>query len=409
MQIRAIHRYFWPDPPPYATFLREMTSDWVAHGHDVEVVTSRPADGTGERPPSTVDRPRIVRVPVVPEGGRLPGQLLNLVVFPVGAALRLLRGPRPDVVMCSTAPQVTLGVAASLVARLRRADFVYHCLDLHPEIGRLSGEFAHPVVHRALLRLDTATMRRASRVVVLSEDMRAAVLARDPALRDRVVVLNNFALGDDRVEGASPLPGPSSGTLRVVFTGNLGRFQALPDLVRSLPLIGDDVDVELVFMGSGRARSDVVRAVDALPDVLRDRVVLLPPGPPSAAKALMRTAHVGVVSLAPEVARYAYPSKTATYAEQGLPLLVVCEPDTELATTSVRAGLGWSVAPGDLAGIAAALSEAGRELAAGGHEGRRRKVLDHFALAFDRDRVLARWTSLLDEVARDRGDVEVRS
>ncbi len=409
MQIRAIHRYFWPDPPPYATFLREMTSDWVARGHEVEVITSRPGDGNPAGRSATVGGPRIARVPVVREGGRLPGQLLNLVVFPVGAAMRLLRGPRPDVVICSTAPQVTLGIAASLVARLRGADFVYHCMDLHPEIGRLSGEFANPLVHRILLDLDTATMRRASRVVVLSADMRAAVLARDPTLADRVVVLNNFALGDDRGVAASPLAQPRGGVLRVVFTGNLGRFQALPDLVRSLPLVQDGLEVELVFMGDGRARPDILAAVEELDDSLRRRVVLVPPGPPSAAKALMESAHLGVVSLAPDVARYAYPSKTATYAEQGLPLLVVCEPDTELARTSVSAGLGWAVAPGDVVGIATALSDAARELASGGHEERRRRVREHFAVAFDRDRVLERWTALLDEVAGGRRTAGVGS
>ena len=71
---------------------------------------------------------------------------------------------------------------------------VYHCMDLHPEIGRLSGEFANPVAYRILARLDAATMRRATAVVVLSEDMARSVARRDPALADKVVVLNNFAL-----------------------------------------------------------------------------------------------------------------------------------------------------------------------------------------------------------------------
>ena len=410
MRIRAVHRYFWPDTPPYARFLHEMTTDWAARGHDVEVVTARRTVSAGDgEAEAEAEGVRIARVPAVTEGGRLPGQLVNLVVFPVGVALRLLRGVRPDVVTCSTAPQVTLGVAVSLVARVRGAAFVYHCMDLHPEIGRLSGEFAHPWVYRALLRLDTATMRRASRVVVLSEDMRSAVVARDPSLAGRVSVLNNFSLGDDDPAGLSPIPEPGPGTLRVVFTGNFGRFQALADLVRSLPLLRQDADVELVFMGDGRARSDVERAVAALPAPLRDRVVLVPPGPPSAAKALMRSAHVGVVSLAPEVAKYAYPSKTATYAEQGLPLLVVCERDTELASTTVGEGLGWAVVPGDVEGIAAALSRAAAELVAGGLEDRRRRVRDHFEKAFSRERLLERWAVLLDEVASGRVAEGVRS
>ncbi|MBT9257626.1 glycosyltransferase family 4 protein [Phycicoccus sp. MAQZ13P-2] len=377
-----------------------MASDWVSRGHEVEVVTARTSGADG-RCSRTAEGVRVSRVPVVAEGGRLPAQPANLVVFPIGVAFRLLRGERPDVIMCSTAPQVTLGVAVSLVARWRRAAFVYHCMDLHPEIGRLSGEFARPWVYRLLLRLDTATMRRASRVVVLSEDMRRAVVARDPGLGGRTTVLNNFSLGDD--DGRpSPLPEPASGRLRIVFTGNFGRFQGLADLVACVGRLPSHVDVELVLMGEGRARAEVDRAVAALPTDRQDRVLVLPPGPPSAARALMRSAHVGVVSLAPEVARYAYPSKTATYAEQELPLLVICEGDTELGASTVTEGLGWSVEPGDVDGLASAVAQAFDELASGTLEGRRRQVREHFERTFDKDRLLERWTGLLDELAAAR-------
>ncbi|QKE85636.1 glycosyltransferase family 4 protein [Arthrobacter sp. NEB 688] len=377
-----------------------MATDWVSRGHEVEVVTAR-TTGTDGRGGRTVGGVRVSRVPVVAEGGPLPAQPANLVVFPLGVALRLLRGERPDVITCSTAPQVTLGVAVSLVARWRRAAFVYHCMDLHPEIGRLSGEFARPWVYRLLLRLDTATMRRASRVVVLSEDMRRAVEARDPRLADRTSVLNNFSLGDDDGQ-PSPLPEPASGRLRVVFTGNFGRFQGLADLVASVGRLPSHVDAELVLMGEGRARTEVDRAVSALPTDRQDRVLVLPPGPPSAARALMRSAHVGVVSLAPEVARYAYPSKTATYAEQGLPLLVVCEGDTELGSSTVTEGLGWAVEPGDVEGLASAMAQAFDELASGRHEARCRRVREHYERTFAKDRLLERWSGLLGEVAAAR-------
>ena len=101
-----------------------------------------------------------------------------------GARLATLRGV--DAVMCSTVPQVTLGFVVSALCRLQRRRFVYHCMDLHPEIGALSGEFAHPLVYRCLLTLDTATMRRADVIVVLSADMKQSVVRRDPSLSAKV-------------------------------------------------------------------------------------------------------------------------------------------------------------------------------------------------------------------------------
>ncbi len=81
---------------------------------------------------------------------------------------------------------------------------------------------------------------------------------------------------------------------------------------------------ELVFMGDGKAKAALAAQAEAAPLPDGVRIVFVPQGPVSAAKALMATAHVGIVSLMPDVVRYAYPSKTATYAQAGLPMLVIC-------------------------------------------------------------------------------------
>lgn len=406
MRVTAIHRYFWPDTPPYASFLRSIGGRWAADGHEVRVVTAQPSYTSSghlaDRPRrERVDRLRVERLPVLKERGGGPRQLVNLVGFPLLVALRLLVGRRPEVVMCSTAPQVTLGWAVSLVAKIRGAAFVYHCMDLHPEIGRLSGEFANPLVYRVLARLDLATMRRASRVVVLSDDMAAAVAARDADLAGRTVVLNNFSLPDGGAEAESPLPPPDPGALRVVFTGNIGRFQGLEGIVEALGSLPAEARVEMVFMGEGRAKGAVEEVAAALthPGV---QVRMLPQGPPAQAKALMREAHVGVVGLVPEVVRYAYPSKTASYAGEGLPLLVVCEQDSELARSVVQAGLGWSVAPGDGEGVVAALVEAAAELADGRLEARRGRVQEYADGQLSEGPLLERWSRLLAEIGQER-------
>lgn len=344
--IVAVHRYFWPDTPPYASILRAILDRWAELGSDVTMFTAQPSYGSA----STGPRPRnerlggisVKRVPVIDEQRFRGGKLFNLFLFPLEVAARIVTGPKPDVVMCATVPQVTMGAAASLAAKLRGAAFVYHCMDLHPEIGRISGEFRNPVVYRLLRALDIATMRRASAVVVLSEDMRKAVADRDPALSDRVVVLNNFAQPDYAVhaEGISPLPEPEPDVLRIVFTGNLGRFQRLDEVVEALSSV--DRPTELVFMGEGQAAIQLRAMIERLPPESRLIVRMVSAGTPTEARALMASAHLGLVSLAPDVIRYAYPSKTATYACEGLPLLAYCDADSELSRMIVHERLGWT-------------------------------------------------------------------
>jgi len=403
-QVLAVHRYFWPDAPPYAAMLRSIAGRWGRDGADVAVVTAQPSyrGGQHKRPArEAIDGFQVRRVPAV--AGKGARAAVDLVAFPLTVASAILaRRPAPDVVMCSTVPQVTLGVATAAAARARGASFVYHCMDLHPEIGRLSGEFANPTVYRALAALDRWTMRRATRIVVLSQDMRDSVLARDPRLAAKTVILNNFSLPDFEAPVASPLPPPDADVLRVVFTGNIGRFQGLESVVEAMAGLPSGSRVELVFMGDGKAKEALAAQAEAVPLSDGVRIVFVPQGPVSAAKALMATAHVGIVSLMPEVVRYAYPSKTATYAQAGLPMLVICEQDTELARTVREEGLGWSVSAGDTPAVVAAITDAQTRRDSAGLAPMADRVQRYAETHFAEEAVLDRWAGLLAEIVAER-------
>ncbi len=406
-RVLAIHRYFWPDTPPYASLLRRITAHWAAAGVRVEVLTSQPSykpEVAVARQPRVqrVDGVTVHRLPMVPDRGARFRKPRNLVRFSVLVLLRVLVARRYDVVMCSTAPPVVLAWCASLAARVRGARFVYHCMDLHPEIGRLSGEFAHPLVYRLLLRLDLATCRRAAAVVVLSEDMRAALLARDPALAGSVLVINNFDIPSydtDDPEGADAQPDPD--LLTVAFTGNVGRYQGLETITEAV--LGDDpllAGVRLVFMGEGAAKPALERIVAAAPADRRERVRLLPHGTTSQARTVMRGADLGLVSLVPGVIAFAYPSKTASYLSEGLPVLAAVEPDSALARDVLAWGVGGVLPTGSVEQIRSALLQwVGRRDEVVGMRTRARAA---WREQFSAEARLADWDALLDDVTGRR-------
>lgn len=401
LRVLAVHRYFWPDTPPYASLLRAIVTRWAADGHRVDVLSTQPsykADTALARQPDEqrLDGARVFRVDLPREHERPVVRLANVARF-AAAIVRHARANGPyDVIMASTAPPVAVGAAAALAARLTGARFLYHCMDIHPEIGRISGEFRNPVVFGLLRRLDSATCRSANRVIVLSEDMASALRQRPSRDGIRCEVINNFSLPDyETTAGREVLPsgfGKPAGRFRVLFAGNLGRFQGLESVVDAMHCLRDRTDIELVLLGEGRAASALRERAG---DLLGASVKFFPHQPVNVAREIMRTADAGLVTLTPGIYRYAYPSKTMAYLSEGLPLIVAVEPDSALSGFVRREGAGTTVAPGDPEALAHVLRSWADDPDA---TVRMREQARRLATeVFDQDVVLDRWSRLLRE------------
>ena len=72
--------------------------------------------------------------------------------------------------MCSTSPPVLLGAFVALASRLKKIKFIYHCMDIHPEIGKLSGEFNNSLIYKFLFKLDVWTINSSDKTIVLEQD-----------------------------------------------------------------------------------------------------------------------------------------------------------------------------------------------------------------------------------------------
>jgi glycosyltransferase involved in cell wall biosynthesis len=301
---------------------------------------------------------------------------------------------RPDVVMVSTVPPVLGGVAGRWAARLSGARFWYHCMDLQPEIGQLSGDFGTGGLSSGLARLEARTCREADLVIVLSPDMQQSVRRRAGCDDARLEVINNFSLPQTSGPVAD-LPAVVPGArFRLLFAGNLGRFQGLETVVDAMHLVAAHrQDVELVLMGEGLVADSLRSRAAAGP--ARELIEFVPPQNEATARSAMRAATVGLVTLAPGVYRYAYPSKTMTYLSEGCPLLVMVEPDSDLARQVLIEGVGVVVAPGDAAALATAIEALADDADTSGMRGRAKALAER---EYEPSAVLPRWAKLLREL-----------
>ncbi|MGA7614054.1 MAG: glycosyltransferase family 4 protein [Thermoanaerobaculia bacterium] len=361
MRILAIHRYFWPDTPPYASMLRAIASRWAADGHSVEVLSTQPSYKKGvriDRQPANelLDGFAVHRVDLPPEHGGVLTRLVNAIRFAWAIVRQASRSGPYDVIMASTAPPVIVAATARFAAGLTGARMIYHCMDIHPEIGRITGQLRNPLVYGILYAIDAWTCRGASRVVVLSSDMSRAIQRRESADVKAVQIINNFSLpvyGDDDASLPASLA-KRAGIFRILFAGNIGRFQGLETVIDAMREIDSSVPLELLLMGEGSAMEDLKLRSGRL---LGDRVRFAEHQPVAVARKAIRTADVCLVILRPRVCRFAFPSKTMTYLEEGRPLLVSVERESELAKFVERTGVGTVVGSGDSAELVSAITE----------------------------------------------------
>lgn len=345
LRILAVHRYYWPDSPAYGAILQRIVGRWNHDGHHVDVLTGQPSyRGTAENcpPHEVVDGVEIRRLSLPPEAGRPIVRVANAVRLSWALITKALRG-RYDVIMIATSPPVIGGVVAAAAARLTGARFIYNCMDIHPEVGAISGEFSNPIVSKLLTWLDNFSCRAANPVVVLSQDMANTLRERKDGGRIAIRVLNNFSLPSDQ-----PFPEQLPFELRpekftVLFAGNIGRFQGLDAVVEAMAKLRHRADIEFILMGEGVAKASLEKNVEACGAQVR----FVGHQPVEVAKAAMRQADAAFVSLVPGLYRYAYPSKTMTYLEQGCALLIAVEPESQLAQDATDQGYGHCVPVGD--------------------------------------------------------------
>ena len=342
MKILLSHRYFWPDAAPYGLILKMIGTGLAEVGHQVEVFSTMPSyrrrpDVARTHRRETIDGLTVRRISMLPEPGRLVlFRAVNVVFYCLALFVHVLRR-RPDVVTASTFPPVLAAFSASLGARLVGARFVYHVQDIHPEVSRVSGGWLGRGWPERILRwLDDQTLRRSDAIVTLSPDMRDTLLARQIGpLPIRLIA--NPSLDDGVREQAPPhLLIKPDGVRRLIFAGNLGRFQNLTMLAEGVALLfPDNPDLELLFLGDGVMKANLQARWGSHRQVRFGDFLPFPQ-----AKGLIRDADIGLVSLAPGIHRVASPSKVQTYLGMGLSVLALVEPDSHLARDLEKTGRG---------------------------------------------------------------------
>lgn len=347
LKVTFFYQHFWPDSPPYASMLRSIGEELVRSGHSVNLVTGHPSYksfdfNSKNKSQENINGIEVVRLRSLPLSNRFSIiKNIQKAIFPVRGFFHLVvkhvfYRERTDVIVAATIPPIVNGLCSLAAARLTGAYFVYHIQDIYPEIGAVGGMWnENSFRHKILKRLDRFVCLAADRCVVLSADMRNSLLSRgvEPS---QIRIINNFQLEAhdlDETPKTDPKLSEAVTSPSIVFAGNLGRFQGLDLLLdgfllwsKSRSLVKGAQPLTLHFLGDGVVKSELIKRAEGSSCVQFHGHL-----PFSEAAGFIRQCDVGIVSVSPEVYKYAYPSKTLTYLGLGIAVFAIVESESSLA------------------------------------------------------------------------------
>jgi glycosyltransferase involved in cell wall biosynthesis len=275
VRIVLLNQYYAPDEAATAQLLTDLGQGLAAAGHEVSAICCRRAyaDPSVRYPASErIEGVSIQRTRATGFGrGNAVGRLADYLSFLFGAAWRLFRQPRPDVVISLSTPPLVAALGL-LLARMRRARSIYWVMDVYPDLAFDLGVLApRSIAGRLLTRISEFALQRSDDVVALGECMAARLESKGLA---NVEVVHNWADGE-RIRPCS-LDGHSlrrewgwSGRFVVLYSGNMGLAHEFDTVLDAAEILRSDPRVLLAFVGGGPRRAEVEEEARrrALPNV----------------------------------------------------------------------------------------------------------------------------------------------
>ncbi|MDH7974645.1 glycosyltransferase family 4 protein [Sphingomonas sp. AR_OL41] len=362
-RLLFVNRFYYPDHSATAQILTDLAEALAARGWKVGVIASRLRydDPMALLPARDVHGDVAIRRVWSSRFGRagLAGRAVDYLSFYLTAFFAILRtARRGDIIIAKTDPPL-LSVVASIAARLRGAVLINWLQDLYPEVAAELGVGAMRGPLGSLLRRwRNASLRRARLNIAIGERMAERIAAEGvpagqialmpnwsdetairPLARDAVALREEWGFGDAFVVG---------------YSGNLGRAHEFETLLGAAALLAQRDDIIFLMIGGGHESARLTARVAE--EGLAARFQFRPYQPRARLSESLGAADVHWLSLRPEMEGLIVPSKFYGIAAAGRPVIAVTDLDGEIARIVRREDCGVAVAPGDAAGLAAAIA-----------------------------------------------------
>jgi len=399
VRVLLLNLYYPPDTSATAKMAQTVV-EALATRHDVTVLCGRPSYDPTERhawrfcQTEQQGRVRVLRVGSTDYPRlQMKKRVLNYLSYVLLAVPRALFLPC-ELVLAMTDPPFE-GIVGALVALLKRKPYVYNIRDLYPDMA-VGGAIVKPgLISRFWEKLHRWALRRATRVVVLGEDMRKRIIAKGVD-QVRVVIVRDGA----EIPPPGTVPAPLDldvirairGDFKFVLlhAGNLGFYGAWDTLLAGARQWAGE-GIGLVFVGEG-AQRDRLQAVAAEAPNVR----FLPFFPGRKIPSVLAAADAHLITVKRGLEGVVVPSKMYGILAAGKPIVALAPGECDVVAIGEQQGFAISADPDDADGFAHAVRKMFRNA-----EGLRKmgEAASAAAPEFERGRELRKLVAIIEEAA----------
>jgi glycosyltransferase involved in cell wall biosynthesis len=398
VHILLLNEYFPPDTSATAKFAAQV-ADALTERHRVTVLAGRPSYDPVEchsrylirrevRGNLAVERVGSTAYPRFQMHRRVSNYLTYLsLAIPRAISLR------SDVVLAMTDPPIE-GIVGAAVAQLSGRPYVYNIRDMYPDMA-VEGSIVRPGSFTARWEtLHRWALRRATRVIVLGEDMRDRIVAKGVDSARVVVSRDGITVPETLPPPDNPVAREIRGNFRfvLVHAGNLGFYGAWQTLISAVRMLENE-GVGLVFVGEGAMKSQV----EAMAAGCR-AVRFLPFRPAGEIPLVLSSGDMHVVTVKRGLEGVVVPSKMYPTLAAGRPVLGVAPEECDVVRIIRRSACGLAADPDDPNALVEALRGVLHDSEQIRNMGLRAREI---ANSYDRVKQLKIFTETMEEAVRE--------
>ena len=348
MKILLLNLYYSPDTSATAKMAHTVVNALSMY-HHVTVLCGRPSYDPAERRPWRLYQTEREGLAHIIRAGstdlprfEMKKRVLNYLSY-VALEIPWALFARCDAIVAMTDPPFQ-GIVGAFVAMLKRRPYVYNIRDLYPDMAIGGSIVEAGLFVRIWEKLHRWALRRATRVIVLGEDMRTRIVAKgvDPS---RVVIVRD---GAETLPPNTPLPAPDPEVVRairgnfsfvLVHAGNLGFYGAWNTLVTAGRRLASE-GAGLVFVGDGAQRAQIQAAATGAGNIR-----FLDFFPAGKIPSVLAAADVHVITVKRGLEGVVVPSKMYGILAAGKPIVAVAPRETDAVSIGVPRGFAVSADP----------------------------------------------------------------